>query len=489
MKKVKWSCDPLFLALGFLALGGCSSNPANPTSPAPVTIVELVTATFTATLTPGGYPGSTWTPTSTFSGTPVNTPTITRTDTPATPATSTSTPVTIVELVTATYTPSLTPGGYPGATWTFTPTITNTSTDSMTPTASLTATPSSPPTSTATQTATSPPTGTFTPTWTPVTILVTPTFTRTPTPTDTNTPTITDTFTATSTPTNCLSAFVTLGSSVYFSDPGGIDYSNGNLWLADGNFNNLQRWVTNGSFPVTTVTYFAGGSFGTTFSSPWAVAIDHSTGNIYVSDGYYGAAGNMQCEVFDPTGKFLTAFGNAQMGGSTQADPTGVGVNAAGTTVYVVGGSTNTVYAYSISGTASNPTYTYQFSFGNTGSAPQTIDYPYNMHVDGLGNVWVASFNDASAKEYDASGNFLNSFTDPSLSGVGDLMVAPNGNLYVANDNLVTYQASIVIFNSSGSVIGQFGSGILGLADGITTDGAGNFYVTDNGYPAIIGFH
>ena len=125
---------------------GYSQNPA---APAPVTIVELVTATFT--------PTGSFTHTTTITSTP----------------TSTYTPVTI--LSTATFTP----------TGSATPTFTITDTATITPS----------------------PTSTFT----PVTILVTATFSETftctnsPTVTITRTPTNSPTKTPTGTPTNCSS--------------------------------------------------------------------------------------------------------------------------------------------------------------------------------------------------------------------------------------------------------------------------------------------
>ena len=305
------------------------------------------------------------------------------------------------------------------------------------------------------------------------------TSTDTLTPTQTVTPT--QTATVTTTPTNSLSAFVTLGSATYFNYVGGIRYSNGNLWVVDNSNNNLQQWATNGASPVTTVTTLNG---AVPFSSPWSDGIDPSTGNVYVADGNYGNVANMQSEAFDPSGNYLNAFGNAQMGAGVTADPDGVAVNSSGTTVYVVGETTNLVYVYSISG-SSPYTYTHQFNFGQTGSGAATLNNPYSLFVDSSNNVWVSDYNDAMAKEYSPSGNFIQGFTSSDLADVSDVAVDGSGNVYVTDDS----NSFVLEFNSSGTPVAQFGVGILASPEGITVDGLGNIYVSDTSNKRIVGFH
>ena len=309
----------------------------------------------------------------------------------------------------------------------------------------------------------------------------TPSFTPTQTGTPTNTATITLTPTVTATPTNSLSAFVTLGSATYFNNLGGLRYSNGSLWVVDSNNENLQQWATNGGSPVTTVTTFNGAE---TFSSPWSDGIDPSTGNVYLADGDYGALANMQSETFDPFGNYLNTFGNSQMGAGVTADPDGVAVNSSGTTVYVVGETTNLVYVYSISG-SSPYTYTHQFNFGQSGSGAATLNNPYSLFVDSSNNVWVSDYNDAMAKEYSPSGNFIQGFTSSDLADVSDVAVDGSGNVYVTDDS----NSFVLKFNSSGTPVAQFGAGILSSPEGITVDGLGNIYVSDTSNKRIVGFH
>jgi hypothetical protein len=307
----------------------------------------------------------------------------------------------------------------------------------------------------------------FTPT--PTGTWATSTPTVTPTPTITSTPTVT----ATSTPTNVLGSFTTIGGSAYFSQgPAGIQYSAGNLWVVDYG-GSLQEWTVGGTQLKTIQTFNAGQSF----SNPWGDGIDPATGNVYVADPF-----NRRVEVFDPTGNYLTAFGNAELSAAGDTDY-GLAVNSAGTTVYVAANSSGKIFIFSIGGTSVNPTFVFQTTFGNT--LPRSLSNPLNLRVGTNGNLWVADYGFDLVREFDGTGNVLQTFTSGLFREPEDVLLAPNGDLYVVDrlSNLV------FILNSAGTVIGQFGAGIFGQPMGITTDGAGNFYVTDFNNKRIVGFH
>ena len=257
--------------------------------------------------------------------------------------------------------------------------------------------------------------------------------------------------------------------------PFGIGYVNGHLWVTNVNNNNLQEWVTNGASPVTTITTFNGAA---TFYTPTGIGLDPVAGNVYVTDEING-----QVEVFGPTGTYLTTFGNTQL---NLAGPNCVAVNSAGTTVYVMAFGTNKAYTYSITA-GTPPLYAYQsgFTFGASGSAPATLHWPYDLKIDGGGDFWVADFYNHRVAEYNAAGVYAQAFTLPAPSpNPAGLYVDGSGNVYVASNN-----GYVVEFNPSGTVIGEFGRGILSSPGGITSDGAGNFYVTDVNNNQIVAFH
>lgn len=283
-----------------------------------------------------------------------------------------------------------------------------------------------------------------------------------------NNPAVPATPSPTHTPLPSLSAFATIGSSTYLSYfPSGIQYQNGHLWVADYSNSNLQEWVTNGSSPVTTITTFNGGA---QFNQPSGISIDPGTGDVYVAD-----AGYQQIEVFDSTGVYLTTFGHSQLNGGWAM---GVAVNSAGTTVYALNQNNGSVFYYSIT-PGSPPTYTYLSRFKSLGN-------PLHLGVDATGNVWIPENYQNRVAEYSASGTFMKSFTLsglPNAFSPGDLWLDGSGNVY-ALDGANHF---VVEFNPSGVPIGQFGAGVIVSGDGLTSDGAGNFYVTDNNQ--ILVFH
>lgn len=283
---------------------------------------------------------------------------------------------------------------------------------------------------------------------------------------------------------NILSAYATLGSDSDFEGPDGIQYSNGHLWVANSS-TFLQEWTTVGGSPITTIWSY---NSGVSFFVVGADGIDPATGNVYTCDW----EGN-QIPVFDSAGNYLAVFGHTQMSVTATSspqgfEPYGVAVNQAGTTVYATGQGSTLIDAYSIGGTPTSPTYTYQFSFGNFGTWPGSSSPVHNLRVDSGGNVWVADTGNHRLAEYGATGNFIKAFT---LSGVDvnfspmDVLLDGSGNVYGLD-----YNGSVVVkFSPSGKVLGQFGQGILTNPLALTTDGAGNFFVTNGNPQQIVVFH
>src|SRR5215216_665240 len=107
-------------------------------------------------------------------------------------------------------------------------------------------------------------------------------------------------------------------SKVIFSDWGGqyssedgqmrspagiaVDSSSGNVYVADTGNNRIQVFSTNGTF----VTKWGGeyGSADGQMRSPAGIAVDSSSGNVYVAD-----TGNNRIQVFSTNGTFVTKWG------------------------------------------------------------------------------------------------------------------------------------------------------------------------------------
>jgi DNA-binding beta-propeller fold protein YncE len=336
---------------------------------------------------------------------------------------------------TPTATPTNSPCGYPGFTCTFTATFTNTSTP----------------------TATSTPTITFTPTLT---------FTKTPTNTRTYT------FTPTNTSTPLYNASVTFGNSSTMYDTTAIRYTGGNLWMSMvGMGNTVQEWTTVGGQIISISTF--NGSQG--FSTPWGIGIDPSNGNVYVANQY-----NSQINVFSATGTYLATFGTTEYNNDHWA--MGVAVNSSGTTVYALD-FLNKAFIYTIGGTSSSPTYSYQATFANSGTGQ--LNRAFNLCMDNSNNVLIPDYNGHRVAVYDFAGNYQKSITSADLDNPADVAVDPTGNLYVADSSA----DQIYKYDPSGVELGYFGRTALGGPQGITLGPSGYIYVLDHGNDQVVVFH
>ena len=273
-------------------------------------------------------------------------------------------------------------------------------------------------------------------------------------------------------------------SSGLFNGPAGVAVDGaGNVYVADSN-NNLIRKLN----PATGIADLT--PSGPAFSTPSGVAVDTGTGsgNIYVAD-----TGHSAIQVI--SGTTATTL-NA---GTTFSSPYGVAVDGAGN-VYVADTFNNLVKKVTIANPTSYPVT------GTTTSLPGSYNHPFAVAVGSNGNVYVAdTYNNAI--EMVAGGVFSTlagsasgaaGFADGS--GSQALFNHPNGlaldpatgNLYVSD----TYNQAIRMVATSGpaagTVVTLVGVGTLGaIAPGalpaglafpfgiavdpsLTTDAAGN---------------
>ncbi len=290
-----------------------------------------------------------------------------------------------------------------------------------TPTATTTSTATGTPTSTATSTPT--PTGTF---FTPTPVM-TSTPTNTVTTTASNTPTVTATLTATATPTNTFTPTST------FSTP--APSATGTPW--------------------------------TTTAPPNALAVDGNGATVvYVAEGEYPYTSG-KVEVFNASGvsqAVWTAYGATAFG-----QPNGVAVNAAGTTVYVVDGVNNAVYALNASGGALVSWSSWTSGVGG----PTSFNQPEGIAVDAGGNVYVADTGNDEIEVFNPSGTAVTEWGGTGAGGgtfdnPSALALDGSGNLYVAD--------------ASNRLIQVFTSGTLAYSTQFPTVAGSDIYgITVNG--------
>lgn len=186
-------------------------------------------------------------------------------------------------------------------------------------------------------------------------------------------------------------------------------------------------------------------------SEPHGIAIDQSTGDLYVAD-----TANNRIEKFDPTGKLLLAFG---------ADVGGAGVN----------------------------TCTSSCAAGTRGSAPGQFTTAKFVAVDNSGgaskgDVYVGDVGDNKVSKFDSSGNLVATWgTGGQLNGstttaktfapLAGVTVDPSGNLFVAKGEAEPNSNGIFKFSQSGSFTTEFTSVPRVTApDGLASDGSGNLF-------------
>lgn len=260
---------------------------------------------------------------------------------------------------------------------------------------------------------------------------------------------------------------------------------------------------TGGAVPATIYgqvsTYAGNGTRGSTnglaanasFNSPTRISAD-AANNLFVAD-----RDNNLIRKIDPKGAvttFATGFNQ----------PNGVAIDLTGN-VYVADAASYSIKKITPTGSVSTFAGSGNQGFTNGTGSAASFYYPYDVALDGAGNVYVADAYNNSVRKITPNGLVT------TLAGNGNQGFAngtgpaarfnhPNcvtadatGNIYVADpgNNLVRK------INTSGLVTTFSGNGALGSGNGtsslatfnspsgITKDAAGNFYVADLGNNVI----
>ena len=298
------------------------------------------------------------------------------------------------------------------------------------------------------------------------------------------------------------------GPAARFATPGNVAVdASGTVYVAD-QLNHTIRKIT----PAGVVTTFAGtatvaGSVdgtgtGARFNQPYGIAVD-SSGNVYVADTY-----NCTIRKITSAGVSTTIAGNPGSYGNRDGTgaaaqfnfPTGVAVDGSGN-MYVADILNDTIRKVTPAGvvtTLAGVAGLAGFSDG-TGAAAE-FDYPYDIAVDGGGNVYVADFYNFTVRKITPP-NVVTTLAGLPGQGYADgtgsaaqffyptgMTLDASGNLYVVDNSNCTIRK----VTPSGAVSTVAGTpGRTGYADGtgaaaqfnypygIAMDRSGDMYVTD----------
>jgi len=126
------------------------------------------------------------------------------------------------------------------------------------------------------------------------------------------------------------------------SSPEGIaiDPSSGNVYVADTGNNRIQTFSSNGTF----ISKWGGGydprAINGSFDHPSDIALDQA-GNVYVAD-----TGNNRIQVFSSNGTFISVLGRDGGANGTLRSPEGIAVDSSSGNVYVADTDNNRISVF-----------------------------------------------------------------------------------------------------------------------------------------------
>jgi Domain of unknown function (DUF5011)/HYR domain/PKD domain/NHL repeat/6-bladed beta-propeller len=259
-----------------------------------------------------------------------------------------------------------------------------------------------------------------------------------------------------------------------FQTPRGIAVdSAGNVYVAEGNGNRVQKFDPSGNF----ISKFGGlGEIDGGFVNAYGIAFSPS-GDIYVTDSSPDRTTGL-VQKFNSSGVFQLKWGTAGSGNGQFLNACGVAVDSAGN-VYVADQNNQRIQKFSSTGS-------FLAKWGTNGSGDGQLKGPMGIGIDSSDNVYVADTGNDRIQVFDTSGTFLRKWGatgsgDGQFSGPQAVAVDGAGTVYVVD----TGNNRIEKFSSAGAFIESCGSAGAGdgqftTPGGVAADTSGNYYVTDS---------
>ena len=237
--------------------------------------------------------------------------------------------------------------------------------------------------------------------------------------------------------------------------------SQGNIYVADGVNNRIQKFDKNGNFIAKWGANGGDGTNGTgngEFNFPESIAIDGSD-NIYV-----GEANNYRVQKLDKNGNFIAKWGvNGGDGSSGSGDGEfsgvrGVSIAPDGNLLVVDEGNYRIQKLNSTTGA-------FISKFGTSGNADGEFSAPAGVATDSNGNIYVADMYNNRIQKFSSNGTFISKWGanggdsssgsgDGEFSAVSAVDVDGQGNVYVLDyDN-----ARVQKFDTNGNFLAKWGS-------------------------------
>ncbi len=289
----------------------------------------------------------------------------------------------------------------------------------------------------------------------------------------------------------------------------------GNLYFADSGNHRIRKVDTAGDISTVAGNGRVGFSgdgdkaVAARLNSPRNVAVDGS-GNLYIAD-----FNNHRIRKVDTAGDISTVAGNGTVGfdgdGGAALEAQlnsarGVAPDGSGN-LYIADSGNHRIRKVDTAGDISTVagTGTAGFSGDNNPAVQAQLDSPYDVAVDGSGNLYIADRRNNRIRKIDTDGDIstVAGTGRSQYGGDNDLAVeAPvnfpsgvaldgDGNLYIADTNnhrIRKVDASGIITTVAGGSIGDGGPATqaqLDFARGLALDGSDNLYIADTSHNRI----
>jgi DNA-binding beta-propeller fold protein YncE len=216
----------------------------------------------------------------------------------------------------------------------------------------------------------------------------------------------------------------------------------------------------------------ASGSFGSPgsgngqFQSPRGVAIQQSSGNVFVAD-----SGNGRVEKFSAGGSFLAAFGQGRLSFPTSIATDGMGK------VYVGDAGTNTVLKFDANGN-------FVSTIDGTTAPQGHFQSLAGIAVDQANNLWVADAGTSNVIEFDSKGKFVRQWSDTHGSPSAIAVDSARNAVYLTTPGRLSAFGYTERWTLSGNYQVQVDPPVISLAGGTPEASAlaldpktGNLYV------------
>ncbi len=205
-----------------------------------------------------------------------------------------------------------------------------------------------------------------------------------------------------------------------------VDRTTGDIYVSDGFSERtsgiVQKFNSSGGFQLSWGT--AGSGNGQFLNGAGGVAVD-SAGNVYVTD-----LGNHRIEKFTAGGSFIMSWGSSGTGNGQFSGPEGIATDASDN-IYVADTGNHRIQKFNTSGA-------FITKWGTNGTGDGQFDTPWGVSIDGVGDVYVADTNNNRIQKFSSTGTFITSCGtsgagNGEFSGPQDVGADSAGNYYVAD--------------------------------------------------------